>query len=531
MQSDVFDKKIQEAAAHHHPVYDEQAWDKMQLKLDKHLPVEKKDRRRFLWLWIFLLFLAAGGSYFFISQSSGNKNIMVSNDRPAQLPSTAEKAGEANNTGNNNRSTPENALPSSANSNNEAANSTTLPEPISKTVSSKENKDNSPSILSKKEDNKANNASGFKINKAVTAKPALRKDQATGNTIPNTISTASTQSTSKRKSKRSADAVKYTNDDYSLLLTGSKKKKKDRSNKARNKSNDEIATNTKTNTETIKSQPDPSPIAADDDEKSMTVSLTGDEKKAEDPVIVNEKEKTDAVADNKTKTTTAAENKDAVTKAETAQVKIPASKKKNKFGNNFAFTISAGPDVSAIQLSNVGKTEFEIGVGLSYSFAKRWNVRSGFFVVDKVYSARPQDYNPPPQFWNYYPYLEDIYANCRVFEIPLIVSYTIKQNVNHAWFASAGLSSLSMNRERYDYVSKTSAGGYETRRYTIHNINSHFFSALRLSAGYYKQINKGTFFVVEPYISAPLKGVGLGKVKLSGAGVLFTLGIRPFQKK
>ena len=54
MQSEDFDKKIKEAAEHHHPAYDEKAWDKMEKKLDKHMPTEKDDRRRvFFFLLLF----------------------------------------------------------------------------------------------------------------------------------------------------------------------------------------------------------------------------------------------------------------------------------------------------------------------------------------------------------------------------------------------------------------------------------------------------------------------------------------------
>ena len=35
MQFDDFDKKIKEAAEHHHPAYDEKAWDKMEKLLDQ----------------------------------------------------------------------------------------------------------------------------------------------------------------------------------------------------------------------------------------------------------------------------------------------------------------------------------------------------------------------------------------------------------------------------------------------------------------------------------------------------------------
>ncbi|MBK5273070.1 MAG: hypothetical protein JJE22_18880, partial [Bacteroidia bacterium] len=64
MQSEEFDKKIIEAAEHHHPAYDENAWEKMEKLLDKHLPQKKDDKRR--GIFFLLLFLLLGGSIAFL---------------------------------------------------------------------------------------------------------------------------------------------------------------------------------------------------------------------------------------------------------------------------------------------------------------------------------------------------------------------------------------------------------------------------------------------------------------------------------
>ncbi len=57
MLSEEFDKRLREAAEQHHPAYDESAWSKMKHLLDVHMPVEKDNRRRFVF---FLLFLIIG---------------------------------------------------------------------------------------------------------------------------------------------------------------------------------------------------------------------------------------------------------------------------------------------------------------------------------------------------------------------------------------------------------------------------------------------------------------------------------------
>ncbi len=205
--------------------------------------------------------------------------------------------------------------------------------------------------------------------------------------------------------------------------------------------------------------------------------------------------------------------------------------RKNKFANSFSISISAGPDVSAASLDNIGTFEMILGAGIGYRFGKRWQVRTGFFTAKKVYGAKPAEYNPSGMFWNYYPYLEDISADCKVNEIPVIVNYTLSQNQKQAWFASAGLSSYFMKRETYIYHSKSPSGTYWDKTYTVSGENKHYLSSLRISAGYQKTINKTVSLSAEPYLNLPLSGVGYGKVKLTSAGFLFSVNVKPFAKK
>ena len=60
MQDNELDKLINDAASQHHPAYDDKAWDKMAVLLDKHLP-EKKDRRKPFVFWLLFVLLLGGG--------------------------------------------------------------------------------------------------------------------------------------------------------------------------------------------------------------------------------------------------------------------------------------------------------------------------------------------------------------------------------------------------------------------------------------------------------------------------------------
>lgn len=216
------------------------------------------------------------------------------------------------------------------------------------------------------------------------------------------------------------------------------------------------------------------------------------------------------------------------TKPITASVPKQENKKKNTFNNNFAFTLSAGPGVSYIGVNNFGTTTFSYGVGIRYRFTKRLAVRTGFYITKKIYSAAPSDYHPPKSFWVYYPNLQKVDANCKVYEIPLSISYDFGQVKNHNWFAAVGLSSYLMKQEIYNYYSKDYSGQTTSSNATIDNKNKNIFSVLTLSGGYQYNINKRVSIVAEPYIELPLNGVGFGNIKLNSGGLLFTAIIKPF---
>ena len=194
---------------------------------------------------------------------------------------------------------------------------------------------------------------------------------------------------------------------------------------------------------------------------------------------------------------------------------------------NFGINLSAGPDISAVRLSNTGKITLTYGAGLSYSFNKRFTLRAGFYVAEKIYSVDEAEYYVPPgSTWNNY--LQSIDANCKVYEIPLTLSYIFDKNKNHNWFVSAGLSSYLMKRESYVYYYKNSSGTTWDRPWTVTNKNKNYFSVLDISGGYEYSFNKHVSVMAEPYVKMPLSGIGLGKIKLNSAGILFTVAVKPF---
>lgn len=128
-------------------------------------------------------------------------------------------------------------------------------------------------------------------------------------------------------------------------------------------------------------------------------------------------------------------------------------------------------------------------------------------------------------------YLTKIDADCKVYEIPLSITYQFNRSEKQGFFGGAAISSLIMKNEDYDYVYNYPGQPTYTYRHSVNNENRHLFSMLTLSGGYQRKLSNTFSIAAEPYIKIPLSGVGLGNVKLSGAGVLFSMQLRPFNKR
>ncbi|HEX6849728.1 MAG TPA: hypothetical protein VF144_22225, partial [Chitinophagaceae bacterium] len=238
---------------------------------------------------------------------------------------------------------------------------------------------------------------------------------------------------------------------------------------------------------------------------------------------------------NKPESNKIEEQKETTNESKPVAIEKTDAKKQKKngssFANNFFVTVSAGPDLSGVG-GNAGEVRLAYGAGIGYQVSKKFSIRTGFYAARKVYTADPEDYNPPYNIWAYYPNLKNIDANCMVYEIPVTVDYKISSNKKQSWFVSAGLSSLLMKEETYEYYFKpNSSPTYITYTKKINNQNKHYFSVLNLSGGYTRVLNKNISLQAEPYVKLAMDGVGYGKVDLNSGGILFSAIIKPFAKK
>lgn len=450
MQFEEFDIKVRQAADHHHPAYDQDAWLKMEKLLDKHMPQEKENKRRFIFFLLFFLLLG-GGAWLVISKrwkkqstlgethhvAPVNKNTAPSNNDQQNIVSIKPVEN------------PENINPTSPFADEKILNETSTG-PAENKVGNVPRK-NDQHIL-------------FVQNQNIKDKPAISKNK---------------------------------KDDIRVLL---------KSDVPVNDVNDKNA----------------NAIAANNDIKPTTNTLPSSEIQKPASVVPEKKEVAKKEEPVKATEPDLAKN----------DPKKEKQKSKTKKPNTFFFSLSAGPDISFVGSSKPGTTKVIAGGGIGFTLRDRITFRTGFYTGRKVYTASPYDYNPPANFWTYYPYLQKVNADCKVYEIPVSVSYNFGKKKNHSWYGGAEISSLLMKKETYNYYYKyTPTSPVYSKKYSIKNQNEHYFSVLTLSAGYQRTIGKHISIAAEPYFKLPLTGIGLGKVKLNSGGVMFTVAVNPFSFK
>lgn len=488
MQFEEFDKKIKEAAENHHPAYDEQAWAKMNKLLDKHLPEKDERRRRFAWLF-FLLFLVGGAGIFYGVQSLiSTRSEAVTATKP--LPVTVK----------------ENALNPVEEQGNKQEKAMSNPD---KEVATPSGTTDRPADVQA-----GITKTGIIIPVAGEVKPLTASGR---NQVSVTRQNTSPVISSGKPaaSKFSPDVDRNNNQGLSVGFQSgnAKKKKKQPVNATADRSNDRAVTGVTSDkkTEPVTIQ-DPATVVPD------PIVIVSDDKKADQPAVIA-----------MPLITSADPKKDSLSLADLpATVATPVKNKSPKKQSHFFVTLSAGPDASFASNGKPGKIIPVTGAGIGYIYRERFSVRTGFYNAAKIYTALPDAYNAPPNFYNYYPFLVKVDANCRVYEIPVSLGYHFGARKNHSWFASATLSSYLMKRETYNYSYKTSAwGSVQQREWNLYNQNQHLFSVLGISGGYQRKITERISFIAEPYLRLPFQGVGYGKVKLNSAGVLFSLAVQP----
>lgn len=196
---------------------------------------------------------------------------------------------------------------------------------------------------------------------------------------------------------------------------------------------------------------------------------------------------------------------------QTDSAKTEANKKSIK-KNRFFVTGVIGIGTDKTSLGNASKLTPKYGVGLGFAINNKWSVGIGVRVHRKIYTAGPDDYRVKSGYWSMVD-IQEVDANCLVYEIPVTINYNFFEKNNYQVFASVGLSSFIMKNEKYNF-SYINTSGQPAKGSAVYTGNKHFFSSVNLGIGVSKKLNKRLQLFAAPTVTLPVNGIGQGAIKL-----------------
>lgn len=204
-----------------------------------------------------------------------------------------------------------------------------------------------------------------------------------------------------------------------------------------------------------------------------------------------------------------------------ATVLPPVVPKKNTQKNtDFFIHAGAATEWTYVPGRNAGPATIAYGGEIGYVIGKRWSVNAGMYVTKKNYTAGPRDYKARPGSYYYNLTIYHVDANCSVLELPVTVNYNMLRNKRHQLIASAGVSSLVMNKEAYQYDYQRLNGSRGYAAYTYKTGTFHPLAASVMAVKYQVKLNGQLYLTASPYIKIPLYGVGAGNIRIGSRGVM-----------
>ena len=180
-------------------------------------------------------------------------------------------------------------------------------------------------------------------------------------------------------------------------------------------------------------------------------------------------------------------------------------------------SVLAGPDFSTVKFQNVKNMGYSVGLLAGYRFNKHISVESGLYWDKKQYYSEGKYFNKSKTNIPSSVQIKDLDGDCSMFEIPVSFRYDFSFSKKGRFFATGGLNSYIMKKENYDYSTQDYPGW--SRKVSYNNSVNNLFSILQVSAGYEYKLGKIGSIRVEPYLNIPLKGVGIGSMPISSAGL------------
>lgn len=196
--------------------------------------------------------------------------------------------------------------------------------------------------------------------------------------------------------------------------------------------------------------------------------------------------------------------------------------------NNFYFGFIAGSEFSGVKTINTMHPGYKAGVVAGYRIDKNISIETGFSFNKKNYSCNGLYFNQQKITEQMPPGMKIISLTgyCTSVEIPLRVNLSIWNKNKISVFSSVGISSIITTKESNLYKTLYN-GDYTSIKGSYNQMKAFVASSVDFRIGMERRFHNGTSVRIEPYIQLPLRGTGIGEIKVRSAG--FSVGYMIFK--
>lgn len=198
----------------------------------------------------------------------------------------------------------------------------------------------------------------------------------------------------------------------------------------------------------------------------------------------------------------------------------PVIKNKTKKQNGLYAGAIIGVGYNAVKNQALTKPGLELGLRAGYRFNKNLSAETEIIFDKKYYYSDGKYFNMVKVATTMPTGMKvlSLHGSSSVFEIPIKIKYNFLLNNNRKIFATAGVTSLILSKEKNDYLALLN--GSKQNISTVYNQSHNYFAAaIDLSIGYEFNIQKNKTLRIEPYLQVPLKGIGVGAMPVTGVGL------------
>ncbi|MEO8110195.1 MAG: outer membrane beta-barrel protein [Ginsengibacter sp.] len=182
--------------------------------------------------------------------------------------------------------------------------------------------------------------------------------------------------------------------------------------------------------------------------------------------------------------------------------------------------VVAGPDFSKVHSGSFDHSGVNAGIVAGYRFNKKISLESGIIWDKKYYTSEGKNFSMD-KVGSTMPsgmVINNLESNNSFIEIPLKVKFDFFTKRNNNLFIAGGVSAYIITREQNMYHvtfngdNKDVLSVYEKNNYGLPAVAS-------LSLGYEKNVSKSFDLRIEPYLRIPLRGMGVGSLPITSAGL------------